>query len=204
MTPDLLRPFEEMLNRRIAGSSRARAMLAALAGRSMELRFAATPLRIRLARVVRHAHHAARGRRTGGRRHRGHAALLPAPRHGRRGEVHPRGRHGRPRRRRDRGGLPPAARGRAARLRGRTVALHRRRRRALPRGLCARCGGVRAARRRHARAQHRRVPDRGEPRPAGALESRVPQTWTGCARPDRRIEHPLSSSLAPASPSAGA
>ena len=49
MTPDLLRPFEEMLNRRIAGSSRARAMLAALAGRSMELRFAATPLRVRLA-----------------------------------------------------------------------------------------------------------------------------------------------------------
>lgn len=49
MTPDLLRPFEEMLNRRIAGSSRARAMLAVLAGRSMELRFAATPLRVRLA-----------------------------------------------------------------------------------------------------------------------------------------------------------
>ena len=49
MTPDLLRPFEEMLNRRIAGSSRARAMLAALAGRSMELRFAATPLRVRIA-----------------------------------------------------------------------------------------------------------------------------------------------------------
>ncbi len=49
MTPDLLRPFEEMLNRRIAGSSRARAMLDGLAGRSMELRFAATPLRIRLA-----------------------------------------------------------------------------------------------------------------------------------------------------------
>jgi ubiquinone biosynthesis accessory factor UbiJ len=49
MTPDVLRPFEEMLNRRIAGSSRARAMLAALAGRSMELRFAATPLRVRLA-----------------------------------------------------------------------------------------------------------------------------------------------------------
>jgi ubiquinone biosynthesis accessory factor UbiJ len=49
MTPGLLRPFEEMLNRRIAGSSRARAMLAALAGRSMELRFAATPLRVRLA-----------------------------------------------------------------------------------------------------------------------------------------------------------
>ena len=49
MTPDLLRPFEEMLNRRIAGSSRARAMLATLAGRSLELRFAATPMRVRLA-----------------------------------------------------------------------------------------------------------------------------------------------------------
>jgi ubiquinone biosynthesis protein UbiJ len=49
MTPDLLRPFEEMLNRRIVGSSRARAMLAGLAGRSMELRFAATPIRIRVA-----------------------------------------------------------------------------------------------------------------------------------------------------------
>jgi ubiquinone biosynthesis accessory factor UbiJ len=49
MTLGLLRPFEEMMNRRIAGSSRARAMLAALAGRSMELRFAATPLRVRLA-----------------------------------------------------------------------------------------------------------------------------------------------------------
>ncbi|MDP9133298.1 MAG: SCP2 sterol-binding domain-containing protein [Actinomycetota bacterium] len=49
MTPDLLRPFEEMLNRRIAGSSRARAMLDGLAGRSMELRFAATPLRVRVA-----------------------------------------------------------------------------------------------------------------------------------------------------------
>jgi ubiquinone biosynthesis protein UbiJ len=48
MTPDLLRPFESMLNRRISGSSRARAMLAELAGRSMELRFAATPLRLRL------------------------------------------------------------------------------------------------------------------------------------------------------------
>jgi ubiquinone biosynthesis protein UbiJ len=49
MTPDLLRPFEDMLNRRIAGSSRARALLGELAGRSMELRFAATPLRVRLA-----------------------------------------------------------------------------------------------------------------------------------------------------------
>src|SRR5688572_18802297 len=49
MSPHLLRPFEEMLNRRISGSSRARAMLAALPGRSLELRFSATPLRIRLA-----------------------------------------------------------------------------------------------------------------------------------------------------------
>ena len=49
MTPDLLRPLEEMLNRRIAGSSRARAMLDGLDGRSMELRFAATPLRVRMA-----------------------------------------------------------------------------------------------------------------------------------------------------------
>ena len=49
MTPDLLRPMEAMLNRRIAGSSRARAMVAGLAGRSLELRFAATPFRVRLA-----------------------------------------------------------------------------------------------------------------------------------------------------------
>ena len=49
MTPELLRPIEAMLNRRIAGSSRARAMVAGLAGRSLELRFAATPFRIRLA-----------------------------------------------------------------------------------------------------------------------------------------------------------
>jgi ubiquinone biosynthesis protein UbiJ len=49
MSPLFLRPFEEMLNRRISGSSRARAMLAALPGRSLELRFSATPLRIRLA-----------------------------------------------------------------------------------------------------------------------------------------------------------
>jgi ubiquinone biosynthesis protein UbiJ len=48
LTPDLLRPIEDMLNRRIAGSGRARAMLAGLAGRSMELRFAATPFRVRL------------------------------------------------------------------------------------------------------------------------------------------------------------
>mgnify|MGYP001500614805 CR=1 FL=1 len=49
MTPDLLRPFERILNRQIAGSSRARALLTELQGRSMELRFAATPLRVRLA-----------------------------------------------------------------------------------------------------------------------------------------------------------
>lgn len=49
MTPELLRPFERILNRNIAGSSRARALLAELAGRSLELRFAATPIRIRLA-----------------------------------------------------------------------------------------------------------------------------------------------------------
>jgi ubiquinone biosynthesis protein UbiJ len=49
MTPDLLRPLESMLNRQIAGSSRARRLLGELAGRSMELRFAATPFRVRLA-----------------------------------------------------------------------------------------------------------------------------------------------------------
>jgi ubiquinone biosynthesis protein UbiJ len=38
-----------MLNRHIAASSRARVLLAELEGRSMELRFAATPLRIRFA-----------------------------------------------------------------------------------------------------------------------------------------------------------
>jgi len=48
MTPELLRPFEKVLNRNIAGSSRARSLLAELEGRSLELRFAATPLRIRL------------------------------------------------------------------------------------------------------------------------------------------------------------
>ncbi len=49
MTPELLRPFERILNRNIAGSSRARALLAELDGRSLELRFAATPVRIRIA-----------------------------------------------------------------------------------------------------------------------------------------------------------
>jgi ubiquinone biosynthesis protein UbiJ len=48
MTPDLLAPFEQFVNRQIAASSRARGLLAELSGRSMELRFAATPLRIRL------------------------------------------------------------------------------------------------------------------------------------------------------------
>jgi ubiquinone biosynthesis accessory factor UbiJ len=48
MTPALLRPLEKTLNRHIADSSRARTLLAGLAGRSLELRFAATPVRIRL------------------------------------------------------------------------------------------------------------------------------------------------------------
>ncbi|MGH8198517.1 MAG: ubiquinone biosynthesis accessory factor UbiJ [Steroidobacteraceae bacterium] len=48
MPPDLLRPLEKFLNRHIAASSRARGLLAELSGRSMELRFAATPLRVRL------------------------------------------------------------------------------------------------------------------------------------------------------------
>lgn len=48
MNPELVRPFEELLNRNIAGSSRARGLLAELAGRSLELRFSATPVRLRL------------------------------------------------------------------------------------------------------------------------------------------------------------
>ena len=48
MTPELLRPFERLLNRQIAGSARARKLLAALDGRSMELRFAPTPFRLRV------------------------------------------------------------------------------------------------------------------------------------------------------------
>jgi ubiquinone biosynthesis accessory factor UbiJ len=48
VTPELLRPFESMLNRQIAGSARARGLLAGLAGRSMELRFVPTPLRVRV------------------------------------------------------------------------------------------------------------------------------------------------------------
>ena len=49
MNSELLRPLERALNRQIAASGRARALLADLDGRSMELRFAATPIRIRLA-----------------------------------------------------------------------------------------------------------------------------------------------------------
>lgn len=47
MTPELLRPLESILNRNIAGSSRARGLLGQVAGRSMELRLSATPLRLR-------------------------------------------------------------------------------------------------------------------------------------------------------------
>jgi ubiquinone biosynthesis protein UbiJ len=49
VNPELLRPLERALNRQIAASGRARALLAELDGRSMELRFAATPFRVRLA-----------------------------------------------------------------------------------------------------------------------------------------------------------
>ena len=49
MTPELLRPFERLLNRNIAASSRARGLLAELEGRSLEIRLVATPVRIRLA-----------------------------------------------------------------------------------------------------------------------------------------------------------
>ncbi len=48
MTPELLRPFEKMLNRNIAESARARGLLAQVSGRSIELRFAATPVRLRV------------------------------------------------------------------------------------------------------------------------------------------------------------
>lgn len=49
MTTALLRPFEKILNRHIAASSRARGLLAELGNRSIELHFSATPIRIRLA-----------------------------------------------------------------------------------------------------------------------------------------------------------
>lgn len=48
MTPELLRPFESLINRNIAASARARALLAQIAGRSIEIRVAATPLRLRV------------------------------------------------------------------------------------------------------------------------------------------------------------
>ncbi|HXV41196.1 MAG TPA: SCP2 sterol-binding domain-containing protein [Steroidobacteraceae bacterium] len=47
MTPELLKPLESLLNRNIAGSSRARGLLSRISGRSLELRLAATPLRLR-------------------------------------------------------------------------------------------------------------------------------------------------------------
>lgn len=47
MTPELLKPLESLLNRNIAGSSRARGLLTQVTGRSLELRLSATPLRIR-------------------------------------------------------------------------------------------------------------------------------------------------------------
>jgi len=49
MAPELLRPVEQALNRQVAASGRARALLAELAGRSLEVRFKATPVRIRIA-----------------------------------------------------------------------------------------------------------------------------------------------------------
>ena len=49
MTPDpLLRPLESLLNRNIAGSSRARGLLAQVTGRALEIRVAATPFRVRI------------------------------------------------------------------------------------------------------------------------------------------------------------
>ena len=49
MTPDpLLRPLESLLNRHIAGSSRARGLLAQVVGKSLEIRVAATPFRVRI------------------------------------------------------------------------------------------------------------------------------------------------------------
>ena len=49
MTPDpLLRPLESLLNRNIAGSSRARALLAQVSGKALEVRIAATPFRVRI------------------------------------------------------------------------------------------------------------------------------------------------------------
>ena len=49
MAPDpLLRPLESLLNRNIQGSSRARGLLAQVTGKSLEIRVAATPFRVRV------------------------------------------------------------------------------------------------------------------------------------------------------------
>lgn len=48
MTPELLRPFESMINRNIAASARARSLLAQVAGRSIEIRLTATPFSVRV------------------------------------------------------------------------------------------------------------------------------------------------------------
>lgn len=49
MTPDpLLRPLESLLNRNIAGSSRARALLAQVVGKSLVIKVTATPFRLRI------------------------------------------------------------------------------------------------------------------------------------------------------------
>lgn len=49
MTPDpLLRPLQSLLNRNIGGSSRAQALLDHVAGKSLEIRIATTPFRIRI------------------------------------------------------------------------------------------------------------------------------------------------------------
>ena len=45
----LLQPLEALLNRHVAASSKARALVAALQGRALELRVARTPLRLRFA-----------------------------------------------------------------------------------------------------------------------------------------------------------
>ena len=47
LADSLLRPFESLLNRNIAGSARARGLLGQVAGRTLELRVTATPVRLR-------------------------------------------------------------------------------------------------------------------------------------------------------------
>lgn len=47
-TEPLLRPLESLLNRNIAGSSRARGLLAQVTGRSLEIRVTATPFCVRI------------------------------------------------------------------------------------------------------------------------------------------------------------